>query len=65
MVWTASQCGAFLDFAEHDRLYPLWHLAAYWGMRRGELVGLDRPDLSTSGAGCTSDRPNPMTSWTT
>lgn len=47
MVWTAAQCGAFLDFAEHDRLYPLWHLGAYWGMRRGELVGLDRPDLST------------------
>lgn len=47
MVWTAVQCGAFLDFAEHDRLYPLWHLGAYWGMRRGELVGLDRPDLST------------------
>lgn len=46
MVWTATQCGAFLDFAEHDRLYPLWHLAAYWGMRRGELVGLDWPDLS-------------------
>ncbi|MQY04122.1 tyrosine-type recombinase/integrase [Actinomadura macrotermitis] len=47
MVWTAAQCGAFLDFAEGDRLYPLWHLGAYWGMRRGELVGLDRPDLST------------------
>ncbi|MEU6036914.1 site-specific integrase [Actinomadura sp. NPDC047616] len=46
MVWTAAQCGAFLDFAEGDRLYPLWHLAAYWGMRRGELVGLDWPDLS-------------------
>lgn len=46
MVWTAVQCGAFLDFAEEDRLYPLWHLGAYWGMRRGELVGLDRPDLS-------------------
>ncbi|MWA05825.1 tyrosine-type recombinase/integrase [Actinomadura sp. LD22] len=41
MVWTAAQCGAFLDFAEADRLYPLWHLDAYWGMRRGELVGLD------------------------
>lgn len=46
MVWTAAQWGAFLDFAEGDRLYPLWHLAAYWGMRRGELVGLDWSDLS-------------------
>lgn len=46
MVWTAKQCGAFLDFAETDRLYPLWHLGAYWGMRRGEMVGLDWPDVS-------------------
>lgn len=46
MVWTARQCGAFLDFAEHDRLYPLWHLASYWGMRRGELVGLTWTDVS-------------------
>jgi len=46
MVWTAAQCGAFLDFAEGDRLYPLWHLAAYWGLRRGELVGLDWSDVS-------------------
>ncbi len=46
MVWTATQCGAFLDFAEHDRLYGLWHLASYWGMRRGELVGLEWPNVS-------------------
>jgi integrase len=46
MVWTATQAGAFLDFAEHDRLYPLLHFAGYWGMRRGELVGLEWPDVS-------------------
>jgi integrase len=47
MVWTASQCGNFLDFAEAagERMYPLLHVAAYWGMRRGELVGLERADL--------------------
>jgi integrase len=47
MVWGASQCGNFLDFAEAagERLYPLFHVAAYWGMRRGELVGLERSDL--------------------
>lgn len=45
MVWSARQCGAFLDFAEHDRLYPLLHLAAYWGLRRGELVGLEWVDV--------------------
>lgn len=47
MVWTATQTGAFLDFAEAsgERLYPLFHLDAHWGLRRGELVGLERPDL--------------------
>ncbi len=47
MVWTAAQCGGFLDFAEatNERMYPLFHLDAYWGLRRGELVGLDRPDV--------------------
>lgn len=48
MVWTTAQTGAFLDFAEacDDRLYPLWHLDAYWGPRRGELVGLEWHDVS-------------------
>ncbi|MBL1120529.1 site-specific integrase [Streptomyces sp. 110] len=48
MVWTSAQCGAFLDFAEasEERLYPLFHLDAYWGPRRGELVGLETSDLS-------------------
>ena len=45
MVWTATQCGAFLDAIEHDRLYFLYHLAAYWGLRRGELLGLEWSDL--------------------
>ena len=48
MVWTAAQCGAFLDYCEavDERLYPLFHVDAYWGPRRGELVGLERADLS-------------------
>lgn len=45
MVWTAAQCGAFLDSIEDDRLYPLYHLAAYWGLRRSELAGLEWSDL--------------------
>jgi integrase len=48
MVWTSDQCGAFLDFAEasEERLYPAFHLDAYYGPRRGELVGADEKDLS-------------------
>ena len=33
--WTI--CGTFLDAAEDDRLYPLYHLAAYFGLRRGQV----------------------------
>jgi integrase len=53
MVWTAAQCGAFLDSLEAseepprdaERLYALFHVAAYSGMRRSELVGLAWVDL--------------------
>lgn len=48
MVWTTDQCGNFLDFAEAsgERLYPAFHLDAYYGPRRGELVGAEEKDLS-------------------
>jgi integrase len=45
MVWSPAQCGAFLDSIEAERLYALYHLAAYWGLRRSELVGLEWADL--------------------
>jgi hypothetical protein len=45
MVWTAAQCGAFLDSIENDRLYAAYHLAAYWGLRRSELEHLEWPDV--------------------
>jgi integrase len=45
MVWTAGQCGQFLDAIEADRLYALYHLACYWGLRRGELERLEWADL--------------------
>ncbi len=40
MVWTAAQCGEFLDSVEAQRLYALFHVAAYFGLRRSELIGL-------------------------
>jgi len=39
-TWTAIQLPAFLNSAQHLRLYPALHLAATTGMRRGELAGL-------------------------
>jgi integrase len=44
-VWTAEQTGHFLDTAADDRLYPLFHLIAYRGLRRGEAVGLRWRDV--------------------
>jgi len=44
MVWSARYCGAFLDGIEGERLYALYHLAAYFGLRRSELAGLCWPD---------------------
>ena len=44
-VWDAEQVGLFLDAIEGHRLHPLYHLAAYTGMRRGELCGLSWDDV--------------------
>ncbi len=39
MVWTPAQLGDFLDHAAADRLYALYHLIAFRGLRRGEACG--------------------------
>ncbi|WP_434593900.1 tyrosine-type recombinase/integrase [Streptomyces sp. A5-4] len=39
MVWTPEQTGAFLDFVATHRLYAMWHLIAFRGLRRGEACG--------------------------
>ena len=39
MVWTPEQTGAFLDRASKHRLYALFHLIAFRGLRRGEACG--------------------------
>jgi integrase len=45
MVWTPQQTGVFLDAAADDPLYPLYHLIAFRGLRRGEACGLHWTDL--------------------
>jgi integrase len=44
-VWTAANLRSFLAHVESDRLYALWLLAASTGMRRGEVLGLQWPDV--------------------
>ena len=45
MVWSREHCGAFLDSIQAERLYVLFELAAYTGLRRSELAGLDWADV--------------------
>jgi integrase len=40
MVWTPEQTGAFLDAVADHRLYPMFHLMVFRGLRRGEVAGL-------------------------
>jgi integrase len=48
-VWTPQQTGAFLDAAAGDRLYPIYHLIAYRGLRRGEAAGVRWQDVDLAG----------------
>ena len=45
LVWTPEQVGQFLDSVVGDRLASLWQLVVMSGLRRGEAVGLQWPDL--------------------
>jgi integrase len=45
MVWTPAQLGKFLDHIAGDRLYALFHLVAFRGLRRGEACGARWVDL--------------------
>lgn len=48
-VWTPAQTGAFLDSAADDRLYAIYHLIAFRGLRRGESVALRWADVDLRG----------------
>ena len=45
MVWTPAQTGVFLDYAMGHRLYALFHLIAFAGLRRGEGCAMHWEDL--------------------
>jgi integrase len=50
MVWTPAQTGAFLDAVAEDRLYALWHVIAFRGLRRSEAVWLGWSDVDLDAA---------------
>ena len=43
--WTAADLRTFLRAAQGEHLYPALHLAAFTGMRRGEVCGLRWADV--------------------
>lgn len=45
MVWAPAQTGVFLDAVSDDRLYAMWHLFTFTGMRRGEVAGVRWSDV--------------------
>src|SRR5262252_4034917 len=49
-VWTISQLQAFLATARQHRLFAFYHLAAYTGARRGELLNLRWHDIDLPSA---------------
>lgn len=44
-VWSADQLRRFLAYASRHRLHPFFHVAAYTGARRGELLNLRWSDV--------------------
>jgi len=53
MVWTPTQTGEFLDAVADDRLYALWHLLIFRGLRRSEAVWLSWTDVDLDAATAT------------
>jgi integrase len=56
-VWAPAQLAAFLATAQSHRLFAFYHLAAYTGARRGELlnlrwrdIDLDAPEVRITGS---------------
>jgi integrase len=50
MIWKPEHLGQFLDLATEDRLYAMFTLIAYCGLRRGEACGLRWEDVDFDAA---------------
>jgi integrase len=50
MVWMPAQTGEFLDFIESERLFALFCLVAYCGLRRDEAIALKWAEVDLADA---------------
>lgn len=55
-TWTREELDAFLRHVSSDRLSPMWRLAAWTGMRRGEICGLTWRDVDLEAGTITVQR---------
>jgi integrase len=44
-TWDVTQLREFLEMVRDDELFPVWHVLAMTGMRRGECLGIRRCDI--------------------
>lgn len=57
-IWEPNETARFLEHVARDRLAALYELAAYCGLRRGELCGLRWSDMTRTAPGSPSARPS-------
>jgi integrase len=62
LIWTPAELGRFLDHANSHRLYAFFHVAAFTGARRGELLTLCWTDLDLVAGVVTIRAPRPLSS---
>jgi integrase len=45
-IWTIEQVNQYLKHTKHSRYHPIFFLAAYTGMRKGEMLALSWDDIN-------------------
>lgn len=62
-VWSQQQVRQFLSSTKGDRLFPLWRVLLYTGMRRGEALGLSWDSIDLDNGVLTISRSLVDTEW--